>query len=319
MSDLVIKGYTINTPIKQILEKARYQLTNGKLRHIEDKGDDILCTCPNHKDGHENHPSCFVYTGNSPNIEYGTAHCFTCGSSWSLHRFIGMCFDSDDEFGKNWLINNFGILTEDVSVNLDKIELNKKKKDTIVLDETILDTFEDWHPYMAERKLTPAVVKYFKIKYDKQTDSLVFPVWDEQNRLRFLTRRYIKNKYFMIDKDADKIIYLLNEIIKHNYKTVAVCESQLDALYLWTVGIPAIALLGAGTTKEQMKIINNTDVKMWLLCYDPDSAGDKGRKRFKSMIRKDVFVEDIHMPANKDVNDLTIDEIITLFSKYFVK
>ena len=319
MSELILDNYVIEAPIQTILTKLKFELKNGKLKDMYDKGNDIVCTCPNHKGGKENHPSCFVYTNkNDKNIVYGTAHCFTCGESWSLPRFVNLCSDGLFD-GKQWLIDNFGILLDEREIELEEINLNKKQE--VYLDESILDTFENYHPYMEKRKLIPEVCNYFKIKYDNNSQSLVFPVWDIKGRLKFLTRRSVNNKLLYIDKNADKEhnIYLLNEIVKQDYKTVAVCESQLDALRLWCMGIPAVALFGAGTTNIQMETLNKTGVRHWLLCYDSDDAGEKGRNRFKKLVRKDVFVDDIYLPIGKDINDLTDQEVINYFSAYFGK
>ena len=319
MSDLIIKNYVIDTPIQTILSKLRLELSNGKLKDIYNKGTDVVCTCPNHKGGRENHPSCFVYNDKTDkDIVYGTAHCFTCGFSWSLPKFIEIASDNQLN-GDEWLIDNFGTLLEDREIHLKDIEIDKKQE--TYLDESLLDTYQPWHPYMEKRRLTPSVCNYFKVKYDNKSQCLVFPVWDIKGRLKFLTRRSVNNKLFYIDGDADKEhnIYLLNEIVKEDYKTVAVCESQLDALRLWCVGIPAIALLGAGTTDIQMETLNKTGVRHWLLCYDPDDAGLNGRNRFKRLVRKDVFIDDINLPQGKDINDLTNQEIIDYFSVFFVK
>ena len=79
MSDLVINNKIIDAPMLDILRQLRKELTNGKLKDIIDKHDNIIVTCPHHKDGMENHPSCSVYCGEDANIEYGSVHCFTCG------------------------------------------------------------------------------------------------------------------------------------------------------------------------------------------------------------------------------------------------
>ena len=319
MSDLIINNYVIEESITTILSKIRLELHNGKLKDMYNKGTDVLCTCPNHKGGRENHPSCFVYNDKkNKDIVYGTAHCFTCNESWSLPRFVELCYDERVN-GKEWLVDNFGVLMEDRDIHLEEIKLTKDEE--TFLDESILDSMDSWHPYMEKRKLIPIVCEHFKIKYDNKSQSIIFPVWDIKGRLKFLTRRSVNNKLFYIDKNADKEhnIYLLNEIVKNDYKTVAVCESQLDALRLWYMGIPAIALFGAGTTNVQMQTLNGTGVRHWLLCYDPDEAGDKGRKRFKTLVRKDVFIDDINLPVGKDINDLTDQEVIDYFSVYFTK
>lgn len=121
------------------------------------------------------------------------------------------------------------------------------------------------------------------------------------------------SKRFIIDKNASKSdIYLLNFVLNDHYQDVIVCESQFNALTCWTYGWPGIALFGAGTTREQIKTLNSTPIRHYILMYDGDEAGDRGREVFKKYIRKDVLVDDVVMPPGKDVNDLSQKEFENL-------
>ena len=162
---------------------------------------------------------------------------------------------------------------------------------------------------MKERKLTDNVISEFNVKYDPATRSIVFPVYDRNGKLKFLTRRSVEGKSFYIDKSVSKKdIYCLDKVIKNNIKEVVVVESQINCLTLWGWGIPAIALFGAGTTEEQIKELNNTNIRSFILAYDPDNAGIKGANKFKNLINKDRFVTILNLPVGKDVNDLSEKE-----------
>ena len=277
MSDLIIDKQLIDEPIINILYKVRDELPNGKLNVIEQKDDYVRVTCPVHAGGTEKHPSCSVYCGNGE-LQYGWYHCFTCSSSGPLYKFIGECFGQSANYGRQWLLNNFG------------------------------------NTYITDRELTDEVIEKFEIKYDPLSKSIVFPVRDVNGKIAFLTRRSTEGKKFIIDKGADKsVIYLLYNNI--NEREVYVVESQINALTLEGWGYHAIALFGAGTSEGQMKTLNKTNIKRYILCYDNDQAGRKGAKRFKKLIRKDVFVDDIIMPEGKDVNDLTKEEFDNLVYK----
>ena len=166
---------------------------------------------------------------------------------------------------------------------------------------------------MTKRGLTDEIISKFDLKYDPLTKSIVFPVRDLKGNIIFLMKRSTEGKKFYIDKDADKSIpYLLYNIVKDNIKEVVVCEGQFDALKSWTFGKPAIALIGAGTSKEQMATLNKLDVVHYILMYDGDDAGRKGAERFKKFINKRCFVDDIIMPPGRDVGSLTKEEFDNL-------
>ena len=307
--DLIIKGRKIDAPIDTILKTLRKDINNGLLKDIANEvNHNIALTCPNHKNGFENNPSCQIYTNKyNDNVPYGKCHCFTCGYTATLPEFVSKCFRRNDiEFGEEWLLENFGSAYINNYKFLPEIELNKKE-DIEILDESILDQFNYYDNYMWERHLTKEVVDRFKVGFYPKMNALAFPVWDEQNRLRMITYRNVNNKHFYIEADKEKPVYLLNFIKQDNIKTVYVAESQINALTLWGWGYPAIALFGTGT-KHQYEVLNKSHIRNYILCFDPDSAGFKGAKRFINNIRKDVIVTQKILPPGKDVNDLEKEE-----------
>ena len=60
--ELIIRNRVITTPIPIILHTLRDEIDGRYLKFIgNEKGEDISITCPWHKDGQENRPSCHVF------------------------------------------------------------------------------------------------------------------------------------------------------------------------------------------------------------------------------------------------------------------
>lgn len=315
---LIIKNKVIDAPIYEILQQVHRE-TNGKyLNTIIDKGDNVFIQCPFHSDGKEKHPSCTVFARDDDKLTMkGTTHCFACGISVPLYTLVGHCFGEDDEYGKEWLVQRYANIFIQKETILPEIQLKPAKEP--VLDESILNQFAYFHPYQFQRKLTEETILKYRVGYDKESDSITFPVWDEHNRLRFITKRSVKGKQFFIPPGVKKPVYLLNFMLKENRDTVFVAESQINALYLNSLGYPAVALIGTGT-KEQYEILNRCPIRHYILAFDGDAAGDKAITRFLTNIRKDVFVDIMLLPRGKDCNDLTGEEIaqLPLISQYVV-
>lgn len=309
MRDLIIRGKLIKADPMQIIQDLQTSLSNGKLAGYKITSGNIAVPCPHHANGKEKHYSCYINLDND-DVPYLWYSCFTCGSKGSIAKFIGECFDASESFGFKWLLDHYPSYDaeEQPELFIKKIELEEPEIKTY-LDDSVLDKFVNYHPYMTKRKLTRDVITKFDIKYDPNTKCIVFPVRDTNGKISYLTRRSVEEKKFIIDKGADKkVIYLLDNVLKENYDTVFVVESQLNALTLEGWGYHAIALMGAGTTDDQMNALNSTGIKHYYLCYDPDDAGRKGAKRFCKRIRKDVFVDIVELPKGKDVNDLNKEE-----------
>lgn len=313
MQALQVRNKLIFTPLWDIIMDIKQQLHNGKLKVVKRQGDNIRLTCPHHKNGLEDSPDCDVYIGptlkNSKGdliVEYGTVKCFACDFKGNFVKFVSECFDKSYDWAEEWLLTNYGTLESGEVIDLEPIILTKPKKE--YLNESILNNFEDFHPYMLQRKLTKEVIKEFELKYDPKTECLVFPVRDEKGKLWMLTRRSVNSKKFIIDKEKQKPVYLLYYLIKNNIKEAFVCESQLNALTLWTHHLPGIALFGTGA-EHQYEILNKSGIRVYNLLFDGDEAGDKGIREFIKNIRKDVIVNVIRVPRGKDVNDLSYEEL----------
>lgn len=307
--DLVIYNHVIDTDIEIILTEIQRQ--TSFLKSIKRKGDDIQITCPFHKGGQENHPSCFVYTRkDNDKIPYGFFRCFTCGEQGQLYKLVAQCFACTYEEAKEWLIDNFSSTLQETTVDLGEITLDKPKK-IEYLDESFLDTYAYYHPYMFQRKLTPEIIHKFKIGWNPETDAITFPIWDEWGRLIGISERKTKYKQFNLPANLPKVVYLLDAIKEENITEVYVVESQIDALYLWSLGYPAIALFGTGS-KEQYKILSQSGIRFYHLALDGDMAGRHGNMRFIRYMPSNVLIDVCDIPQGKDINDLSKEEIESL-------
>lgn len=314
---LIIRNRVVTTPIKSILLRIKNELGDGRFRDIVARSgrDNVLCTCPFHKDGFEKNPSMNIYQGDAEKLEYGTTHCFTCGYKASLPRFIGDVFGEDRAFGEEWLLDRFGGDFIEEALYLPPLEPSKPANSNTPLNPAILEQYKYKHPYMYQRGLTDPIIEYFQIGYDKEQDAITFPVWDEHGNLVAITKRSVKTKNFYIPENLDKPVYLLNVVKAAGITTVVVAESQLNTLNSWKFGYPAIGLFGTGSEK-QLEILKRSGIRHYILMFDGDEAGRKGATRFKNFFADSVLITDVHMYWGKDISDLSEKEFHALLKRY---
>lgn len=310
-----IKNKLVTEPVINMLYQAKRELTNGKLADIQNpQASNILISCPVHKDGFERHASCRILADEDcPELEVGYAYCFSCGYSAPFAQVIGDLFNEDKAFGEEWISDRFGntfILQEEF---LQEIVLDKPTVKKQFLDESILLPFDFYHPYMWKRKLTKEVVDRFRVGYDKERNAITFPVYDEKHNLVMVTARSVDSKHFWIPRDVDKPVYLLYDILDRHVETVYVTESQINALTLRTWNLDSVALFGTGSEK-QYNILRKSGIRNYILLFDGDEAGRKGALRFKKNMPDDIFITDVRLPAGKDVNDLSYEEVMHYIS-----
>ena len=310
MRQLIIDNYVINKPIEEILTLLKLSLTNGKLKDIENKGDDILVTCPHHDGGHEKTAACNIYIGNDTKLPYGYFNCFVCGEKGSFLKFVAECFDAPESYAKAWLLKNFG--GELVAKNLfmgEPIVLNRNKGVKKHLDESILDQYQTWNPYLAKRKLSREICELFKVRYDPKYRQVIFPAYDMNGNLVMLAKRSIDVKSFYLDKDVEKPVYCLDYVMKNNIKTVLITEGPFDCLTGWEYGFPTIATFGK-ISDYQIEQINKSCINIIYAAFDNDAAGRSFLETLKRKLTKRIIIIETKFPAwRKDLNDLTKEEL----------
>ena len=82
----------------------------------------------------------------------------------------------------------------------------------------------------------------------------------------------------------------LNQVITKFPKEIYICESMIDALTLWSVYKPSVALNGLGT-QNQFKQLNELPCRKFILATDNDEAGQKARKRLKEKLKNKIITE----------------------------
>ena len=314
---MIIDNVVFNEDLVDILYELREQLKiNGisLFQDIKDSGDNIMVTCPYHKNGQERKPSAGILKAN------GTFHCFTCNETHSLPEVISYCFGKNDFglFGHQWLVKNFATLSienrKDIKLDFDRdIQPNQQ---TFVKEEE-LNSYRYYHPYMYERKLNNDVIERFDLGYDKDTECITFPIRDINGNTLFVARRSVKTKYFNYPSNVEKPIYGYYELLQLDSfpKEVIICESMLDALVCWVWGKYAVALNGLGSYK-QYKELSKMECRKFILATDNDNAGLLARKRLRSYIKNHIITEYELPPNKKDLNDLTEEEFRNLTEKY---
>lgn len=311
--ELILHNRVIDGDVFDILTEIRNASNIEFLKEVGRNGDNIKCTCPFHKGGQENKPSAYVYNKqDNDKIPFGLLHCFTCGKKASLVEVVEKCLGLSTEAAEDWLVSKYAssYLIEQNGYDLPEIVLDAPSKKEYI-DESILDQFAFMHPYHFQRGLSEEVIKAFKLGYNKETNSVTFPVWDDKNHLVGITERSVSNKRYHIPAGMDKPVYLLNFIKQWNITDVIVCESQINALTCWSWGYPAIALFGTGT-KSQYELLSRSGIRVFHLALDGDLAGRTGTLKLINNLPDWAIVDVIGIPNGKDVNDLTKEEFDSL-------
>lgn len=316
-----INGLEVDVTLHQLLLDLRNSLSqNGiyMLHTIKPVGNNIMVSCPSHKNGQEKKPSCGIsltdtYKGDRK-IPAGTAHCFTCDYTATITEFISLCFGYKDGglFGNKWIKANYNVSTSrtrHVDLNFNVRTSTKKHYDTI--DDNLLEPYRYTVDYMYNRGLTDDIIEQFDIGYDEEQDAITIPVPDLKGDIKWVQRRLINHKQYIIPQGINKTDFLLgaSEVIKqHKEKEpVFIVESPFNMLTLWSMNYPAICLFGTGGG-NQYEMLRKLPIRHYIIALDPDEAGVKGSKKLLKELNTYKILSKLNYTDSRDINELQ-DEV----------
>lgn len=316
-----------NTPIvasvDQVITDLKLQVYGaGLLRDLNNTGSDVMVTCPFHKGGKEHKPSCGVSLQEKKvrdrTYEAGTVHCYTCGYTADFPTFIkdllGLGTSVD---GFKWLVGRYNYSSSDREpLELD-IYRGEDHKSSYMADEEIVNYHRNLlnsqraMEYLRGRKIIREVVEIYNCGYDPADDVVLFPVYDLKGRVPFYKSRSLAGKHFFNAKDVDKtsVVFGIYQLVQASIPPdteIWIVESEIDALSLISQGEPAIAIMGSHIAEDQIKELERTPYRKFLIATDNDDAGRKGANQIKDLLipRGFRFFNLEWLTEFKDVNDL---------------
>lgn len=213
---------------------------------------------------------------------------------------------------ESYLIGKYGL---DLS-NVDDFKLNivlddsEKTYKTIPISDYKRYAFR--HPYLGTRGITEKVQAAFKIGFDKRGNAIAMPWFDRHGEIINIKFRKIAEKkfYYAEGQAIRNHLYGLNFIYKMDQKRAWIVESEIDCLYLWSCGIPAIAIGGSNLTQQQRRLILLSPLTELVIATDNDDVGEKVKRFIVSNLLGSMELYEFPFPAGKkDINEMTKNEI----------
>lgn len=233
-----------------------------------------------------------------------------------LSFLMGVTYDEAEQY----LWEKYRTIYADVDNWVLEVNLPEEKEYRVVSPEE-LEPYMYRHAYLGKRGISEKVQRAFKTGYDREHGAVVIVWHDKHGKPINLKFRSVKDKRFWYLSDGQPIkqhIYGLHFIFRMNLSTVYVVESETDALYLWSHGIPAIALGSANMSKAQEKLILNSPITDLVLAFDKDKAGSRCREDVKRRLMGKLDLWEMPIPNGcKDINDIKSDRLVEATGKAY--
>ena len=134
------------------------------------------------------------------------------------------------------------------------------------------------------------------------------PWADKSGRIINIKYRCTDNKSFFYEELGEPIKYHLfglDKVLKYRPSEVWVVESEIDALYLWSNGIYAVALGRASYNDKQLKLLRKIGADIIVIATDNDPVGIAVKEALIKELLPYVKVQEFIFPEGiKDINDM---------------
>ena len=285
------------------------------LDHFKDyriRGDKLQACSPFR---YERHPSFAVNLENGTWVDSGSpTDLYHKGNLISLLAYLRQEEYQDTE---EYLIQAYHVMLEEVDRLQLKIDLSQETP--IVFNWKDMRHLHHRHPYLARRGISKEVQHLFLVGYDKEHEAIALPWISTKKEIINIKYRSIRYKQFFYEQGGQltkNYVYGLAQCIHKGYKDVAIVESEIDCMYLWSNGIPSVAMGHAGINKTQINLLTNAGVETVTIASDNDDAGYRFRESMEKNLPKYFTVMSLDFPmCYKDVNEIPSRELTELFEK----
>jgi len=280
-------------------------------------GEDFMIRCPDHAGGGERTPSFIINGSVKKRFQLGAGHCFSCGANYSTwaklqDRLAG---------GKKSLVNNADVMDlqfYDFASDLEDVFLEENlpiEKIHPELQRAMDWDGRDWRgiPGQFMKDVGACMTLNYKFglrafipcKVNKRLVGGVFANLKKQGK---------KNYFNTKGSWVTTTLLFYDYVRKHfkKYRLVVIVEGPRDAARLLSYGIPAVALLGTGHTKHEIKfhLLSNLPLKYIVTALDGDKAGRYAAKNTYHHLKDEYEVKKYALPEGKDVCSISEKKII---------
>jgi hypothetical protein len=285
----------------------------------ERHGDEYWARCPQHKKRTgkpDRNPSWSISAK-------GLHYCFSCHYSGNLYTLIRDLMGVGAAKSYRAEVETFGrsgeVDTKSAKAKAEGWVHSRKRVKEPGIPEVYLAMFNPVVPEWAltDRDISADAAEVYEVLWDDE-DAWILPFWHPTGHLigwqvKNAHGRGFKNHPPGLAKGSTLFGYGVVE----KESTIMVVESPLDAVKLFGLGYPSVALAGSKATKQQEALLGGFD--RLVLALDNDAAGLNERSRLKSLFPMSA------MPKYTDLGDRYKDPgempdviIDSLFARYFV-
>ncbi|MBU8715439.1 toprim domain-containing protein [Brevibacillus parabrevis] len=176
------------------------------------------------------------------------------------------------------------------------------------LDVRMLDEYAASHPYLSTRGISVDVQRMFRTGYSPRHRAVTIPWFNADGTLGNVKYRKVAEKTFWYAKGGRPIremVFGLDHVYARNVRRAVLVEAEIDAMWLWTCGIPAVAVGGSAFSEVKAEFLRKSPIEELRVATDNDEAGAKLKAQVFEKMAGYCELYDVEIPKEyKDVNEI---------------
>lgn len=259
--------------VRGLLEQAGVQITRDSTK-------EIWGLCPMHE---ERTGKADVHPSWSINKATAAHHCFSCGYAGSLTSLLvdltgAAPVDLEQTIHEESFLRTLADVRRQPQQVLDEIK-------PILTDWVLVNVMRDVpERLLASRHLLRFAIDQYQVRWDGDTKQWVLPLRSTSGTLLGAQYRQ-KGAVFTLPEGMEKRHTVFGYHTARPFDYCAVVESPLDAVRLFQIGVPAVSLLGAWVSAEQVSLLAR-NFSIVYAALDDDKAGREGTEILSNGLRK---------------------------------
>lgn len=286
------------------------ELEPFNLERMEQNGAEIRACSPFRN---ERNPSFYI------NVETGLWKDFgshdDMRSQGNLVTLLAHLHQLSYEDTEAYLLEKYNVVVDEVE-GLDlkiNIQMDKKENQTFNREDLKPYLFRK-KDYLLKRGISEEIQAKFVVGYCKKDKAVAF-FWRDSvtGKVVSVKFRNIRQKQFYYLRGGQPVsrhVFGLYNVIQEGHRKVYLVESEIDAMYLWTHGIPSVAVGGSFLSDMQRRRLIASGVTELVIATDNDNAGEKLAKQVEKSLSGHIQMYRVALPnyAN-DINDVKKEDI----------
>jgi DNA primase len=267
---------------------------------------------------HETRPSFAINLENGLWVDSGAEQDhLRKGNIISFLAYIrGVSFEEIEDY----LLEKYSVDFSDAS----KLELKINLASSFSKAEYNLDLQAEYSysNYLYSRGISTEVQKLFgTFQTTLDNKEVVGMGWYNRNgKLINIKYRNTEDKKFFYAEKGEPIkkhIFGLSQVMNEQAQEIWIVESEIDALYLWSCGLYAVALGRASVNESQLKLLRKTGASSIVIATDNDTVGRAIHDTLIQELSPYFSLKSFVFPEGvKDVND--VEKNILIEGKYLL-